>query len=145
MPFDRTFVEQNRESTERIRRLAAKLSDEELQHRVGEYWTVSITLAHLAFWDRRVMFVLDKTELDGKLYAPEIDVLVNDIALPFWSAMPPGEAARLTIETSEALDKRLEEYPPKLLEEIYNYNKRWVIRALHRNEHLNEIDESLKS
>ena len=42
------------------------------------------------------------------------------------------------METAETLDKRLEEYSPALCEEIYNYNKRWVIRALHRNEHLDE-------
>jgi uncharacterized damage-inducible protein DinB len=49
MTLDRSFVERNRASTQRIRALVARLSDEDLQHPVGEYWTVAIALAHLAF------------------------------------------------------------------------------------------------
>ena len=145
MPLDLTYKEQNRASTERIRDLVTRLSDEEMQTKVGEHWTVSIALAHLAWWDRRVMYVLDMTERDGKLFIPEIDIFVNDLSLPLWAVIPPRDAARICIETSETLDKRLEEYSPELLEEIYNYNKRWVIRALHRNEHLDEVDVALKN
>jgi len=145
MPLDRSFIELNRASTERIRALAARLTDEEMHTKVGEHWTVGIVFAHLAWWDRRVMYVLDMTEKDGKLFIPEIDIFVNDLSLPLWAAIPPHEAARIAIETSETLDKRLEEYSPTLLAEIYNYNKRWVIRALHRGEHLDEADSALKT
>jgi hypothetical protein len=144
MPLDPSYKDLNRASTERIKKLAASLTDEEMQTRVGKHWTVSIALAHLAWWDRRVMYVLDMTAKDGKLFIPEIDVFVNDLSLPLWAAIPPREAARIAIETSEYLDQQLEGYPPLLLEEIYNYNKRWVIRALHRNEHLDEVDAALK-
>jgi hypothetical protein len=144
MALDRSFVELNRASTQRIRDLAARLSDKELQHPVGEHWTVGIVFAHLAFWDRRVLHVLDMTECDGKLFIPEIDIFVNDLSLPLWAAIQPREAARIAIETAETLDKRLEEYSPLLLEEIFNYNKRWVIRAMHRGEHLDEAEAALK-
>ena len=144
MPLDPSYKELNHASTERIKNLATSLTDEEMQTRVGKHWTVSTTLAHLAWWDRRVMYVLDMTAKDGKLFIPEIDVFVNDLSLPLWAAIPPREAARIAIETSEYLDQQLEGYPPLLLEEIYNYNKRWVIRALHRNEHLDEVDAALK-
>ena len=144
MPLDPSYNDLNRASTERIKKLTASLTDEEMQTRVGKHWTVSIALAHLAWWDRRVMYVLDMTAKDGKLFIPEIDVFVNDLSLPLWAAIPPREAARIAIETSEYLDQQLEGYPPLLLEEIYNYNKRWVIRALHRNEHLDEVDAALK-
>ena len=142
--MDRTFVESNRVSRDRIRSLADRLSDEELQHPVGEHWTVAITLAHLAFWDRRVMYVLDMTRRDGKVFIPEIGIFVNDLSLPLWAAIPPRQAARLAIDTAEDVDRRLEDYPAELLEQIYNYNKRWVDRALHRGEHLNEVDAALK-
>ena len=145
MTFDRSFIERNRASTGRIRALAARLTDEELQHPVGEHWTVAITLAHLAFWDRRVLYVLDMTERDGKLFAPAIDIFVNDLSLPLWAAIPPRAAARLAIETAEALDKRLESFPPALLEEIYAHAERWVVRALHRGEHLDEVEAALRS
>ena len=144
MTLDPTYVEQNRASTERIRALIARLSDEEMQTKVGEHWTVAIALAHLAFWDKRVMHILDMTESAGKLFELEINIVVNDLSLPLWEVIPPRDAARICIETSEALDKRLEEYPPQLLEELYNHNKRWVVRALHRNEHLDEVDAGLK-
>jgi Mycothiol maleylpyruvate isomerase N-terminal domain len=145
MTLDRSYIELNRASTERIRALAARLTEEEMQTRVGEHWTVAIVFAHLAWWDRRVMYVLDMTEKDGKLFIPEIDIFVNDLSLPLWAAIPPRAAARIAIEASETLDKRLEEYSPELLEEIYNHNKRWVIRALHRGEHLDEADAGLRT
>jgi hypothetical protein len=145
MTLDRTFVELNRASTNRIRALVARLTDAEMQHPVGEHWTVAIALAHLAFWDRRTMYVLDVTERDGKLFIPEIDIFVNDLSLPLWAAIPPRDAARIAIETAEALDKRLEGFSPALLGEIHAYNKRWVVRALHRGEHLDEVDRALKS
>ena len=144
MPIDPSYKGLNRASKERIRALAERLTDEEMQTKVGEHWTVGIVFAHLAWWDRRIMYVLDMTKKDGKLFIPEIDIFVNDLSLPLWAAVPPRDAARIAIETSETLDKRLEEYSPALLEEIYNYNKRWVIRALHRNEHLDEADAALK-
>jgi DinB family protein len=145
MPLDPSYKGLNRASKERIRALAERLTDEEMQTRVGEHWTVGIVFAHLAWWDRRIMYVLDMTEKNGKLFIPEIDIFVNDLSLPLWAAVPPREAARIAIETSETLDKRLEEYDPALLEEIFNYNKRWVIRALHRNEHLDEANAALKN
>jgi hypothetical protein len=143
MTLDQSYAERNRASTERIRALAARLSDAEMQHKVGEHWTVAIALAHLAFWDRRVMYVLDISERDGKVFIPEIDIFVNDLSLPLWAAIPPREAARIAIETSEELDRRLEDFSPALLEELYAYNRRWVVRALHRGEHLDEVDAAL--
>ncbi len=144
MAIDPTYNEQNRASTERMKALAASLTDEEMQTGVGEHWTVAIVFAHLAWWDRRVLYVLDMTQKNGKLFVPEIDIIVNDLSLPLWAAIPPREAARIGIEASAELDKRLETYAPSLLEEIYNFNKRWVIRGLHRNEHLTEAEAAVK-
>ncbi len=143
MNLDLSFIEKNRTSTERIRNLAARLSEAEMQHPVGQHWTVAIVLAHLAFWDRRVMYVLDMTERDGKLFVPEIDIFVNDLSLPLWAAIPPRAAAQISIETAEDLDQRLETYPTGLLTEVFAYNQRWVVRALHRNEHLDEAEAAL--
>jgi len=128
-----------------MRAIANRCSDEEMLTRVGEHWTVAIVYAHIAWWDRRVMYVLDRTERDGSLFIPEIDIFVNDLSLPLWAAVPAREAVRIAMENAEAVDKRLEEYPEALLEEIHKYNKRWVVRALHRNEHLDEADKALKS
>lgn len=144
MAVDPSFAELNRASTERIRALAARLTDQEMQQPVGEHWTVAIALAHLAFWDRRVMYVLDMTERDGEVFIPEIDIFVNDLSLPLWAAIPPREAARIAIETAETLDARLERFSPALLDAVHTSNRRWVVRALHRNEHLDEVDDALR-
>jgi hypothetical protein len=143
MPLDRSFIERNRASTHRIRELVARLSEAELQHPVGEHWTVAISLAHLAFWDRRMLHLLDQTERAGRLVIPEMDIVVNDISLPLWAAIPPREAARLAIETAEAVDRRLENFPPALLEEIQVNSERWLVRSWHRERHLAEVEAAL--
>jgi hypothetical protein len=143
MTIDQTFVERNRAATNRIRTLVEGLSDTELQTPVGEHWTVAIALAHLAFWDRRVLLGLDVVEREGKLNIPGIDLSVNDLSLPFWAALPPRVAANLAVETAAALDERLENFPPALLAELYTHNQRWVERALHRNGHLDEVEATL--
>ena len=143
MPSDRSFIELNRASTNRIRALVTRLSDTEMQTRVGEHWTIAIVFAHLAFLDRRALYVLDETERAGKVINPDFDIFVNDLALPLWAAIPPREAARLCLETAEALDKRLENYPPDLLELIRAVRERYLFRAYHRNEHLDEAEAAL--
>lgn len=145
MALDRSFVELNRASTERIRALVAGLSSTQLQHPVGEHWTVAIALIHLAFWDRRVLDGLNRTEQAGAVTIPEIDLVVNDLSLPFWAAIPPADAVRLAVASAAALDQRLEGYPPALLEEVYSRNKRWVDRSLHRNTHLDEVEAALQT
>ena len=143
MTVDRTFVELNRASTNRIRALAARLSDAEMQTQVGEHWTVAIVFAHLAFLDRRALYVLNATERARKVVNPDYDIFVNDLALPLWAAIPPREAARICLETAEELDQRLETYPPDLLELIRAERKRYLFRAYHRNEHLDEAEAAL--
>jgi hypothetical protein len=144
MTMDRSFIQLNRAASDRLRKLASRLSDPELLKPVGSDWTVAVTLAHLAFWDRRALHVLDLTERNGKLTVPNIDVSLNDFATPLWSAIPPRDAARLAVESAESLNERLETFPAALLEEIYHHNRRLVVRALHRNEHLDDVDAALK-
>jgi hypothetical protein len=144
MTVDRSFVEQNRAQTTRMKQLVDGLSDDDFKHPVGEHWTVSVALAHLAFWDGRVLNVLDASEREGKVVAPTIDIAVNDISLPLWKAIPPREAAKLAIETAEKLDQRLESLSPELLEQIAAFNMRYLNRALHRSEHLDEVEQALK-
>lgn len=143
MTQDRAFVERNRTATNRIRTLVARLSDQELEHAVGEHWTVAITLAHLAFWDRRVLLGLDEVEREGKLNIPVIDISVNDLSLPLWAAIPPRAAANIAVESAAALDERLANFSPALLDELYRHNQRWVERALHRDAHLDEVEAAL--
>ena len=145
MTLDRSFVERNRAETERLRSLVARLSDDDLNRPVGEHWVVATALAHLAFWDRRVLSILDASEREGKVVAPTLDIAVNDISLPLWRAIQPREAARIALETAEEIDRRLENFPPDLLEQIGAVNERYLLRANHRKLHLDELEQVLKS
>ncbi len=132
----------NRAATERIRALGA-LSDEAMATPVGEHWTVSVALAHLAFWDLRALDVLERTERAGTVDAPDVDAVVNDLALPSWSAIPPREAFRLAVEAAEAMDAKVAAYPPGLVAAVEAVNERWIRRSLHRDPHLDEVDRAL--
>jgi hypothetical protein len=145
MKVDRSFVKLNRAATNRMRALAARLTDEELQHRVGEHWTVAVVFAHLAFLDRRAHYVLDATEREGRVVNPDYDIFVNDLVLPLFAAVPPRRATTIAIETAEAIDRRLETYPAVLLELVHTERRRYVFRADHRNEHLDEAEAALAS
>lgn len=142
--MDRSFVALNQAATDRLRALAARLTDQELQRPVGAHWTGAIALAHLAFWDRRVLHILEMTERTGALFTTELAGYVNDVSLPLWAAVPPREAARLAVASAEAVDRRLEAFPLALLEAAHAHNPRWVVRALHRNEHLDEVEAALR-
>lgn len=144
MTLDKAFIERNQAATNRLRTLVTRLRDQELQQPVGDHWTVAIALAHLAFWDRRVLLGLDVVEREGKLNIPTIDISVNDLSLPLWAAIPPRAAANLAVEAAAALDERLANFPPALLDALYTHNQRWVERALHRNAHLDEVETALK-
>jgi hypothetical protein len=144
MTLDRSFVELNRAATERMRALAYRLPDEELLHPVGEHWTVAIVFAHLAFLDRRAHYVLDATEREGSVVNPDYNIFVNDLLLPLFEAIPPREATRIAIEAAESIDRRLETYPAHLLELVHGERRRYVFRADHRNEHLDEAEAALR-
>src|SRR5690349_18622419 len=111
MAVDRSFVERNRAETNRMRDLVARLSDDDFKRPVGDHWTVSVALVHIAFWDGRVLAILDALERQAKVVVHSIDIVVNDILLPQWAAIPPKEAAQLAISTAEELDRRLEKLP----------------------------------
>ena len=142
MPVDAAVHGANAAATGRMRAMA-RLTDAELATPVGEHWTVAVALAHLAFWDRRVLLVLEGTERAGAVEAREIDISVNDVTLPAWSAIPPRDTVRLAIESAETLDARLAAYPAELLAAVEATNARWVRRSIHRNLHLDEVEAAL--
>jgi len=60
MAADRSYVAENRAQLERLRALTDKLSDQQLATPVEAGWTVAGVLAHLAFWDQRIVILLDR-------------------------------------------------------------------------------------
>jgi uncharacterized damage-inducible protein DinB len=139
-----TIFKANRKSTERMQRIIHGLSKEELTKTRGKNWSISVTLAHLAFWDQRVIHVIETAKKNNVLNAPLLDDQLNDILAPILEAIPPAEAARLAINTAGTLDRLLEECLPELIDQMMAVNNRLVERSLHRNDHLAEIESMIK-
>ena len=136
------FVE-NQNATRRMERLVEPLTAKELTQKIGETWTISMTLTHLAFWDQRVIHVIEMAEKSRPILAPFFDNQINDILAPFLSAIPPKKAARMAIQIAKTLDQKLANCSPDFIEEMLAVNNRLVQRSLHRNDHLDEIEAVL--
>ncbi len=137
------YVKANSRSRQRLTTLASSLSDDELASPLGDGWTVAALLAHLAFWDGRVLMLIRRWKAEGVGRSP-IDVDgVNDAAKPLCLAIPGREAARLAVDTAEAVDAELAQLPDALVPDILALvaaGKFRLNRALHRDEHMDQID-----
>lgn len=134
----------NRESTIRMKQLIQRLSDEQLNSVLPNGWTVAVTLAHLAFWDKRVIHVIEMAKKEGRVIRTELDEQLNDIIEPFLRAIPVREAANLAVSSAEALDQMLEACSSERIDQLEKESPRWVDRSLHRNDHLSDIESYFK-
>ena len=57
---DRSYIAENAAEFRRLRALVERLSDADLARPTPGGWTVSASLAHVAFWDQRILFWLDR-------------------------------------------------------------------------------------
>ena len=150
MPVDRTYAAENDAQRERLRALVRRLGDRELAHPMEAGWTVAAVLAHAAFWDQRIVVLLDQWEHRGPSWTPPLEVerdvdWINDAAKALCLALPPRVAAELALSIAETVDQRV----AAVSEAIIEANARagaplnWL-RAEHRREHLDEIDRALR-
>ena len=148
MAVDRSYVEVNRASLDRLRAFVGSASDADLEHPMEAGWTVTTVLAHMAFWDLRVVACVDAWGPDGSgpvpTYHDDAVDWINDATKPLISALEPRIAARVTVEAAEAADRRV----AGLSDELFARNQAlgWLVnpdRADHRLEHLDEIERLL--
>jgi hypothetical protein len=146
---DRSYVAENEAQLTRLRKLVESSSDAELAEPMPADWTVAGVLGHLAFWDLRVVTLVDRWGPDGKgtppdapgSYDEEAVDWINDAAKPLLLAMPPRVAAQTAVDAAISADGRVAALSDELLEE--NERKGLFInplRADHRAEHLDEIE-----
>jgi hypothetical protein len=140
------YIESNAKGRERLRALVSELSDEELALQAGAGWTIAAILAHLAFWDYRVLVLIMRWKNAGVGPSP-IDVDgVNDAMKPLCLTIPGRKAARLAVDAAEAVDAELANLPEGLRPEIdvlVQEGKFRLNRSIHRNEHLDQIERTL--
>jgi hypothetical protein len=146
MAADRSYVAENRAQLERLRALVDRLSDRELASPMDAGWTVAGVLAHLAFWDQRIVVLVDRWA-DGRGTPPlpsdgaAVD-WINDAGKPLCLALPPRVAARLAVEAALAADQRVAAVSDALLAANAAAGSPLSMRrAEHRREHLDEIEQ----
>lgn len=149
MAEDRSYIAQNDVQRARLRALVDRLSDQELARPVSAGWTVAGVLAHLAFWDQRVLALLERWERGGSpSAAPRINPAdidwINDSAKALCLALPPRAAAQLAVATADAVDRKVAAVPPDFLAANAAAGSPInLLRAHHRHEHLDEIERAL--
>jgi hypothetical protein len=142
---DRTFQAKNAQERERMKALVGRMSDADLARSVGHGWTVAETLVHLAFWDLRAVTLIDKFEREGVRPSPTDVEVVNDAVREIGKSIAPRAAARLAVKAAEAVDRRIESLPDRLVEAVGATADTFSLtRHDHRAEHLEEIERALR-
>jgi uncharacterized damage-inducible protein DinB len=146
--MNRSHIAKNNAERERLKALVTRLSDEELSRPMAAGWSVAGVLAHMAFWDARGLYLMDKWESgiapSSADYEPEDVHWVNDAAKPLCLALPPRTAAQLALQLAEETDRRVEALSDELLAQIMDAGQPFNLsRANHRKEHLDDIESYL--
>jgi hypothetical protein len=147
MAADRAYVARNSAELARLEMLVKRCTDADLARPLPAGWTVAAVLAHLAFWDERVRLLFERWQATGVAPAAEVEAdvdWINDAAKPMFLAIPPRRAAELAVSIAQAADRTV----ATLSEEMLARNAAAgtplnLVRAEHRREHLNEIEQAL--
>jgi len=109
---NRSYIAENNAERERLKALVERLSDEELSRPMPAGWTVAGVLAHMAFWDARALYLMNKWESGVAPsvadHEPEDVNWINDSAKPLCLALLPRKAAQLALQLAEETDHRVE-------------------------------------
>ncbi len=149
MPADHSYVAQNREQRHRLSALVTRLTDRQLATAMDAGWTVAAVLAHVAFWDQRILVLLDAWERAGASAVPKpldhaaVD-WINDSAKALALALPPRAAAELAVHLAERVDAKLEGLDDTwLAANAAAGHPLNTLRATHRREHLDAIERAV--
>ena len=144
MPVSAAIAESNRTQTERIRTLALRLTPEMLAVRLPNGWTVSVALAHIAFWDRQRLCLMRRWAAGDSCDGRYDGDLFNEVLLPFLEMIPADRVAEMAVETAEELDAFLLAVPDEVVEAaLARPDRPNLDRGMHRECHLDQIERAL--
>ena len=143
------YSEQNAQSRRRLETLLRGLSDEDLARSTDYGWTVAALLAHLAFWDQRMIVILRRWLEEGFDPSPIDSAAVNDSLRVICHALEPRTAVELCLSYAEAVDAEFDALTADLTKQLEEHaaateTQFRMNRSLHRNAHLNDIEALLK-
>lgn len=142
------YSEQNAESRRRLEKIVRRLSDQDLARSTDYGWTVAALLAHLAFWDQRMVVILRRW-LEEDLDPSPIDSrAVNDALKVICHALEPRAAVELCLAYAEAADAEFDRLTPDQVKQLEEHaaateTQFRMNRSLHRDGHLNDIEALL--
>jgi hypothetical protein len=146
MAVDRSYVVGNDVERARLKAFVARASDADLARAMPAGWTVAAVLGHVAFWDQRILALLDAWERGAApttIHEEEVD-WINDAGKPLLLALPPRRAAELTVAIAEEVDRRVAALPDDLVAKNAAAGSPLSLsRAPHRKEHLDDIERIL--
>lgn len=143
------YSEQNAESRRRLETLVRRLSDQDLARSTDYGWTVAALLAHLAFWDQRMIVILQRWRQEGLDSSPMDSGVVNDALRVICHAIEPRAAIELCLSSAEAVDAEFDTLTPDFAKQLEEHaaateTQFRMNRSLHRNAHLDDIEALLK-
>jgi len=143
------YARENDESRQRLVMLVQRLSEADLALSTDYGWTVAALLAHLAFWDQRMIMILRRWKEAGFDPSPIDSAAVNDALRVICHALEPRTAIELCLSSAEATDAELAMLTPELVKQIEDHAEATgtqfrMNRSLHRSGHLDDIEALLK-
>lgn len=142
------YAQQNDESRRRLETLIRRLSDADLARSTDYGWTVAALLAHLAFWDQRMIMILQRWNEAGLDASPMDANVVNDALRIICHAVEPRKAIELCLSSAEAADAELAKLTAEEVKHMEEHaaatdTQFRMNRSLHRNGHLDDIEALL--
>jgi hypothetical protein len=144
--MDQSYIAENNAERARLQALVARLTDADMARPMSEEWTVGIGLLHLAFWDRLSLSKFEEWERTGEVQIPPMRDMVdgiNNAMLPWWRTVAPAQVRHEVIAAAEAVDRKAETLPAPIIEAILAARPRSLTRAVHRRQHLDQIERAL--
>jgi len=145
---DRSFVDANVEATAALGDLIASLSPNDLAADLGEGWTVSMALAHLAFWDSWHLARWVHAAAAGAVAPPpvsdEVSARNNDALVETWRALDPARATTLALDAAARIDTYVAGLSDGAIEAARAAGSpNWFERRPHRDDHIRQISRVL--
>ena len=149
MDEERPYIAENARELDRMRRIVEDSDDETLRFPVNEYWTVAGVLGHIAFWDARMLSLMDKMDrgepfAGSDTEAEDVD-WINDASRELIHAVPVRQLAEVSLRIAGETDERVKTLPLDRLAPADPNSPLYAVRAEHRGEHLDEVEAALRA
>jgi len=136
------FAAENDASRAELAQLLDELAFEDYGREVQGAWTVGATLAHLAYWDRYAVSLIEAWQRAGNVAAVSGvgSEHVNAAGIGDWSVLPAAYIAREVLRAAEAADALAASVSVELVRAVDAAGRARVLRRhAHRREHIEQI------